>query len=237
MEIHLFNINQRHRSAPVLGRSNVQSCKAAENCWSLPVVSASQWPGRPHSAFYKRVLNMLLLVFVIGLGRVSVIAEDGVAGANSGKAPEATTYGIRNVKHQDLLRPKDANVATGTPIVSYSAQLWKCMTWRLQPAGESAFHLKNLFTSKTFSAGSDTSGLQPSVTQVPLAKEGGESPAWQFTKLDDGSYKITDSKSGKALTAAKAAGEYEVKIVVAPWQNLDEQKWQLEKMDPKQLTM
>ncbi|MCX6903304.1 MAG: RICIN domain-containing protein [Verrucomicrobia bacterium] len=136
-----------------------------------------------------------------------------------------------------MLRPKDANGATGTPIVLYSAQPWKCMSWRLQPAGDAAFALKNLFTSKTFAAGSETGAAQPAVTQVPLAKAEGESPAWQFTKLDDGSYKITDSKSGKALTAAKAAGEYEAKVVVAPWQNLDEQKWRLEKMDPKQLTM
>jgi hypothetical protein len=180
-------------------------------------------------------LNLLLAALAIGLGNLVAFAEDTPAKAN--QAPEATTYQIRNVKHQDLLRPKDANGATGTPIVLYSAQPWKCMTWRLQPAGESAFHLKNLFTSKTFSASADTNAPQRAMTQVPLAKEGGESPAWQFSKLDDGSYKITDSKSGKALTAVKVAGEYEVKIVVAPWQNLDEQKWQLEKMDPKQLTM
>jgi len=179
--------------------------------------------------------NLLLAALAIGLGNVCALAED--APAKSNQAPEATTYQIRNVKHQDLLRPKDANGATGTPIVLYSAQPWKCMTWRLQPAGAAEFRLQNLFTSKTFSAGSDTSAPQPSVTQVPLAKEGGESPAWQFTRLDDGSYKITDSKSGKALTAVKAAGEYEVKIVVAPWQNQAAQKWQLEKMDPKQLTM
>lgn len=179
--------------------------------------------------------NLLLAALAIGLGNAGALAEDAPAKAN--QAPEATTYQIRNVKHQDLLRPKDANGATGAPIVLYSAQPWKCMTWRLQPAGESGFHVRNLFTGKTFSAGSGSGAPPPSVTQVPLAKAGGESPAWQFAKLDDGNYKITDGKSGKALTAVKAAGEYEVKIVVAPWQNSDDQKWQLEKMDPKQLTM
>ena len=180
-------------------------------------------------------LNLLLAALAIGLGNVSALAEDAPAKAN--QAPEATTYQIRNVKHQDLLRPKDANGATGTPIVLYSAQSWKCMTWRLQPAGDAGFHLKNLFTSKTFVAGSDTAAPQPSVTQVPLAKDGVDSPVWQFTKLKDGNYKIADGKSGKVLTAVKAAGEYEVKIVIAPWQNQDEQKWILEKMDPKNLTM
>ncbi len=152
-------------------------------------------------------------------------------------APEATTYQIRNVKHQELLRPRDANNATGTPIVLYPAQPWKCMTWRLQPAGESAFHLKNLFTGKTFCSSTNTNAPQPSVTQIPLAKNGAESPVWQFTKLDDGNYKISDSKSGKVLTAKKSADDSEAKIITAPWENQGEQKWILEPMDPKQLTM
>ena len=182
-------------------------------------------------------IKLLLIALAILLGRAGAFAEDAPAKANTGATPEATTYQIRNVKHQELLRPRDANSADGTPIVLYPAQPWKCMTWRLQSAGESGFHLKNLFTSKTICAGSGTNEPQPSVTQTPLAKDGGESPAWQFTRLADGSYEITDSKSGQALTAVKNAGENEVKIVVAPWRDLDEQKWVLEKMDPKQLTM
>ena len=177
-------------------------------------------------------LNLLLIALAIFLGR-----NDGFAADNSTNAPEPTTYQIRNVKHQELLRPRYANSANGTPIVLYPAQPWKCMTWRLQPAGESAFHLKNLFTGKTFSSSSDTNALQQFVKQIPLAKDGGESPAWSFTKLDDGNYKIADRKSGKVLTAKKSADESEVKIVTAPWENQDEQKWILEKMDPKQLTM
>jgi hypothetical protein len=181
--------------------------------------------------------NSILVALAISFGCACSFAEDTPANANSAKSPEATTYQIRNLKHQELLRPKDANGANDTPIVLYPAQSWKCMTWRLQPAGESAFHLKNLFTSKTFCASSNTNAQQQSVTQVPLSKDGGESPTWQFTKLADGNYKITDSKSGKALTAVKGSDDYSIKIVIAPWQNLDEQKWQLEKIDPKQLTM
>ncbi len=176
-------------------------------------------------------LNLLLAVLALGLGNLRALAAD--APAKSNQAPEATTYQIRNVKHQDLLRPRDANNANGTPIVLYSAQPWKCMTWRLQPAGDATFQLKNLFTAKTFCAATNTTAVQ----QVPLAKERGVSPAWRFIKLADGTYEITDSKSGQALTAVKEQGGYEVKIEVAPWQNSDEQKWQLEKMDPQQLTM
>jgi len=195
---------------------------------------SSRWKPQPKNRILKK-LNLLLAALAVGLSNFCSVAED--APAKASQVPEATTYQIRNVKFQDLLRPKEANGATGTQIVLYSAQPWKCMTWRLQPAGESAFQLENLFTSKTFAAGADTTVPQPMVTQVPLAKDGGESPTWQFTQLDDGNYKIAESKSGKVLTAVKTAGESEAKIVVAPWQNSDAQKWQLEKIDPQQLTM
>jgi hypothetical protein len=156
--------------------------------------------------------NLLLFALAISLGHAGVFAGDPPANSGSAKAPEAT-------------------------IVLYPAQAWKCMTWRLQPAGESVFQLKNLFTSKTFCASSDTNAQQQSVTQVPLPKDGSEPPTWHFARLADGSYKITDGKSGKALTAVKGADDYSIKIVIALWENLDEQKWELEKIDPKQLTM
>lgn len=179
--------------------------------------------------------SRFLLLLALGLAQQPASAEDVSTGAS--KAPEATTYQIRNVKFSGLLRPRDANNADGTTIVLYSAQPWKCMTWRLQPAGESAFHLKNLFTGKTFCADTNVSGPRQNVTQLPLAKDGNGAPAWQFVRLEDGSYKIADAKTGNVLTAVKAAGAYEATIVTASWQNLDEQKWRLEKMDPKDLTM
>jgi hypothetical protein len=155
--------------------------------------------------------------------------------ARGADAPEATTYQIRNVKYQELLRPRDANNANGTPIVLYPAQPWKCMTWRLQPAGESVFHLKNLFTAKTFCASRDTNAPRTFVTQIPLAKDDGESPAWHFIKLDNGNFEITEGQSTRALTAIEESGSF--RIVLAPWKNADEQKWVLEKIDPKDLTL
>jgi len=157
--------------------------------------------------------------------------------ASAADSPEATTYQIRNVKHQELLRPRDANSADGTAIVLYPAQPWKCMTWRLQPIAGPAFRLKNLFTSKTFSASADTNAPQRLVTQVPVTPDAAGLCSWQFVKLADGHYKIIEARSGQALTAVKTDGEYEVQTVVVPWQNQDEQKWILEKIDPKDLTM
>ena len=184
----------------------------------------------------KRFYFLFVLLASLAISSVFFAAET-TANAAGTNAVEATTYQIRNVKYGDLLRPRDANHANGTPIVLYSAQPWKCMTWRLQPAGETAFLVRNLFTGKTFHAAFATNAQPADVTQVPLPKNASEGPAWRFVLLDDGHYKITDDKSGKVLTAVKKTGEYSAIIAVAPWSNLDDQKWTLEKIDPQQLTM
>jgi hypothetical protein len=57
---------------------------------------------------------------------------------------------LRNKKFGKLLRPEDASGADGARIVLYAAQPWKCMTWKMHPAGESTFNLQNHFTGKTF---------------------------------------------------------------------------------------
>ena len=178
-------------------------------------------------------------VFAVSLGLLLsgflASAQDRPSAASDAKALEAGTYHIRNVKFRDLLRPENANGANGTRIVLYSAQPWKCMTWRLRPAGTSGFSLQNLFTSKTFAADAKKDQPQPAVTQIPL--EVGTAPVWQFTKLQDGNYKISDAKSGQALTAVKAGKDSDAKIVTELWRNQAEQKWELQPVDPQQLTM
>lgn len=158
------------------------------------------------------------------------------ASTNSSPAqPEAPkSYQIRNVKYGDLLRPEDADSANGTRIVLYPAQPWKCMTWKLFPAGDAVFQLRNHFTAKTFAAGA-TNQMNTPVVQVPFTKEATARPAWRFVKLSDGTYEIADAKSGRALTAVNEG--YPVKIVVESWSEKPEQKWELIETDPANLTM
>ena len=162
-------------------------------------------------------------------------AESGAGGATGPKTtPES--FQIRNKKFGDLLRPEDANSANGTRIVLYSAQPWKCMTWKLHPAGDSMFQAQNHFTSKTFASAAPADGAQAAVTQAPFSKDAKERPTWRFTKLPDGLYQIIEVKSGKALTAVADNGGG-ARIVVAPVGSGDEQKWELIKTDPSKLTM
>ncbi len=182
-----------------------------------------------------KLRNKILLLAGCSLMLMSAAFAADSMGDKSGLSATATeSYQIRNKKFGDLLRPKDANSAEGTRIVLYPAEPWKCMTWKLKPAGESTFQVQNHFTSKTFIV--NTSHSETNVIQTAFAKEAGERPVWRFTKLPDGSYQITDVKSGAALTAIDGAG-HSNRVVVAPWQDKDDQKWELEKTDPAKLTM
>lgn len=152
----------------------------------------------------------------------------------SGLSATATeSYQIRNKKFGDLLRPENADGAEGTRIVLYPAEPWKCMTRKLQPAGESMFQVQNHFTSKTFIV---KSGADKGVVQIKLVRDKAGQPLWHFTKQADGSYEISDAKSGEALTAVEDKGG-STRVIAAPWKDTDNQKWSLEKIDPATLTM
>jgi hypothetical protein len=145
--------------------------------------------------------------------------------------PVATrSYQIRNCKFGELLRPENANNADGTQIVLYPAQPWKCMTWKLLPAGDSAFQLQNHFTHKTFEGG--TNGTQSAVVQIPFARETEKRPSWKLEKLPNGFYRITDVTSGQSLTAASKD-----MVILAPRNETPEQRWELIETDPAKLTM
>jgi hypothetical protein len=165
----------------------------------------------------------------------AVMAEEAASPVPSPKSSAPASFQVRNKKYGELLRPEDANSANRTRIVLYPAQPWKCMTWKFHPAGDSAFQLQNHFTSKTFSATPASDQAAQPVLQLPFAKEAGERPIWHFTKLADGSYRITDAKSAKVLTAVK--DNTGLRVVAQAWQDQDDQKWELLPIDPKQLTM
>ena len=74
------------------------------------------------------------------------------------------------------------------------------------------------------------------MVQVPFPKDSAERPTWRFARLADGTYTITDAKTGKALTASKGNGN-SVGIILQSWQESDEQKWELIETDPRKLTM
>jgi len=176
------------------------------------------------------LMNMRRLLLTLP---IAVLVAAVLAGQAGSVSQTVESYQIRNQKFGQLLRPEDASSADGTRLVLYPAQMWKCMTWKRLPAGSSTFALQNHLTSKTFSAQGD--GQQVSVLQIPVAANASARQTWRFVKLQDSTYQIIDTGSGKALTAV-ASGSSTI-VVVAPWQDKPEQHWELILTDPRKLTM
>lgn len=130
------------------------------------------------------------------------------------------SHQIRPMGDADLrLRPRDANSADGTPIVLYPSQDWKCMTWKLEPAGDgNAVRLMNYFTRKTFYPDAGTTA----VTQHKAAKTPAEIERWRFIPTADGAFRLEHVATGKTLTI-DAAG----KLTMQPYTGAAEQQWKL----------
>jgi hypothetical protein len=182
-------------------------------------------------------LKMFCVCLAGSITALVALAGDSVSQPGAGKGVLPGSFQIRNQKYGNLLRPEEANRADGTRIVLYPAQPWKCMTWKLHGSGDSRFQLQNHFTGKTFAAEPGAGKAEGAVTQVPFSKKPEERPTWDLFKLTDGTYKITDTRSGKALTAVKEEAGSEAKIVVRAWREEADQKWELIEIDPTQLTM
>jgi hypothetical protein len=182
----------------------------------------------------KTILSFVRTTCLIVLLSPLARCESGKNESLPGKGEAPKSYQIANKKLADLLRPKDANNSDGTPIVLYSAQPWKCMTWKLKPLDDSTFIVQNHFTGKTFSLPAADKGN--GLIQTALPKDAAKAVKWRFIKLDDGSYRIADPKSDRVLTAAKDE-KNEFRIVLKPWEKKNEQKWELKPIDPAKLTM
>jgi hypothetical protein len=140
---------------------------------------------------------------------------------------------VRNKKYQLMLRPRDANRKDGTPIVLYPSQTWKCMGWRFEPM-PGGVRLVNYFTGKSFEADGPMTG-KPPVIQTPVAPERAEKQTWRFVVLGGGLYRI-ESLSGGVLTAIESEGGGDPQVVLAPWNDLESQKWELLNL-PDRFTM
>lgn len=169
--------------------------------------------------------NILAVVSVLLLPPLGLQADE-VKGGES--------FQIRNAEFGELLRPLNASTKVGAPIVLYPAAPWKCMTWRCVPAGD-AYSLQNHFSSKTFAANGGLDGQTNYAEQIPWAENPDERPKWTFTKLDDGSYKIADARTGLVLTAVGDA-RHEVRVSLESWSDKSSQKWEVLKA-PDKLTM
>ncbi|SHN33744.1 RICIN domain-containing protein [Chitinophaga sp. CF418] len=137
------------------------------------------------------------------------------------------SYAIVNVVTGKVLRIKDANGSDGTPIVSYSAVNWKCVTWDFQPTKDGAYRLKNLFSEKTLGPSPDGKTLE----EQSIAN-GSEDQVYEFIPAGNDTYFIKQRGKGLFVTPADENGTVDEPVVLQAGKNTDIQKWKLREQHP-----
>lgn len=133
------------------------------------------------------------------------------------------TYAIKNVKTGMLLRIKDANARNGTPLVAYTPQNWKCMTWDFQPTAENTYQLKNLFTKKTFQFFGEAQDQAP-LEEQPLTT-GANQQQYEFIKVKDSTYLIRLKDTQLYLSPADPKGSINSAIILSRKKDSPLQQW------------
>jgi len=140
------------------------------------------------------------------------------------------TYAIKNVKTGMLLRVKDANGKNGTPLVAYSPENWKCMTWDFQSTGENTYQLKNLFTKKTFQplgVVKDAALLE----EQPLVANA-SNQQFEFINIKKDTYVIRLKSTELYLTPSDPGGKTNSAIILSKKKDDPLQQWTIYQQNP-----
>jgi len=141
------------------------------------------------------------------------------------------TFAIKNVKTGKLLRIKDANSKDLTPLVLYSPVNWKCMTWDFQHVSGETYHLKNLFTSKTFTTASQTAKEGVELKQLPINPDD-TMQKWEFIDQGDNTYLIRLANTELYVTPSDPKGSSNSPIILSKKSGSELQLWTIYEQHP-----
>ncbi len=139
-------------------------------------------------------------------------------------------YAIKNVQTGLLLRVKDANSKNGTPLVAYSPENWKCMTWNFKQVEGNAYQLQNLFTNKTFEPLTDSAQKEITLSEQPLATKINQQ--YEFIPAENNSYFIKLKDSDLYITSPTNEAEVNAKILLQKKNNNSTQRWTIYTQNP-----
>ena len=150
------------------------------------------------------------------------------------KVPAQTikgTYAIKNKATGLLLRPLNASKADGAPIVMYSPTNWKCLTWEFNHIEGNTYHLKNLFSSKTFHPKGGK--LDKGVPLEQVAFQTSTSyDKWEFIEVDKGHYQIRLAGTELYLSPESKTGKVNTPVILTTFSDDDVLLWTIYVQDP-----
>lgn len=137
---------------------------------------------------------------------------------------------IKNVQTGLLLRIKDANSKNGTPLVAYSPQNWKCMTWNFKQMEGNTYQLQNLFTNKSFEPVKDSATKVITLHEQPLETKPNQQ--YEFIAAENNSYLIKQKGTDLYITSPGNDAEVNASIVLQKKNNSNTQRWIIYAQNP-----
>ena len=143
------------------------------------------------------------------------------------KAETPDAYMIKNVDSGLVIRPQDAKIEDGIPIIQYNPQNWECTTWQMIGIGDNKYLLKDLYTQKSFApVGGATNGSL--LEQRPIGND--EQQHWIFNLKANGKYTI--QLAGTKLYITSSSKTVNDRLSLQYQNQLDNQLWTLHQQQP-----
>ena len=141
------------------------------------------------------------------------------------------TYAIKNMQTGLLLRVKDANKSDGTPLVSYAAEDWKCMTWNFNHVDGQTYTLENLLTGKTIQSINKNPSAGDALEQQPVSN----TVIQQYEFIPDGKdiYFIKLKGYDLYITPADAKGTINSAVILSKKNGSKLQLWTIYGQHPE----
>ena len=139
-------------------------------------------------------------------------------------------FALKNVHTGKYVRIKDANGADGTPIVAYSPENWKCVTWEFSPSTGGSYTLKNLLSGKTLQPLKGETKPGVSLEERPFDSR--QPQGYELVAVDKEKYRIRLKGTDLFVTPSDPGGGTNTAIVLQPEQGGDIQQWVLIEQHP-----
>ncbi|MFD1670911.1 RICIN domain-containing protein [Agrilactobacillus yilanensis] len=143
------------------------------------------------------------------------------------KIDTANAHMIQNVSSGKVIRPRDAQITDGTPIIQYTPQNWECTTWQFIDLGNSEYLFKDLYTQKSFQP------VSTPVDGVELEQQAiGGNPLqhWIIHKLADEAISI--QLKGTNLFITSPDNKVNSRLQLRPYTGSSTQQWHLKEQRP-----
>ena len=139
-------------------------------------------------------------------------------------------FALKNVHTGKYIRIRDANCADGTPIVAYSPQNWRCMTWEFRPGANGSHTLKNLFSGKTLQPPNGEAKAGIALEEQPLGSS--KVQDYELLIVIKDQYLVRLKGTDLYLTPEDPDGSTNSKIILDRKREGDIQRWTLVEQHP-----